>query len=117
MGTNYYHRADICSCCQRFTQRHIGKSSCGWSFSFHAIDEDNLKIFSWQQWKNALRTGKIFNEYNDEITLEAFIDIVENRGPDLLNHTTYCADNHLEDAIRNCSLDAEGQSFNKGEFC
>ena len=39
MGTNFYIRYNKCSCCDRYDELHVGKSSYGWSFSFHSLDE------------------------------------------------------------------------------
>ena len=51
MGTNYYHRTNICPHCNRYDERHIGKSSVGWHFNFRGYDE--IKTF--EDWKKVLR--------------------------------------------------------------
>lgn len=30
MGTNYYAIKNLCECCNRSDEEHIGKSSAGW---------------------------------------------------------------------------------------
>ncbi len=71
MGTNFYHRINICSECRRYDERHIGKSSVGWQFSFKGWkdSEGRPAIKSWQDWKYILKTfkdGQIFDEYGKE---------------------------------------------------
>ncbi len=82
MGTNYYHRIDICESCNRYKEKHIGKSSAGWQFSFQGYreDEDIPKIASFEDWKRELQAdGKIFDEYGREMSFEEFVEYVERR--------------------------------------
>jgi hypothetical protein len=133
MGTNYYYRTDICKCCNRYTERHIGKKSYGWEFSFRGYQEyDGVTLKSWIDWKNYFQAnyGKVFNEYGDEITIDKFIEIVE-KSRDLYipfsapeepikesikpqNHFDYCQEkgyiSHLD------WKDDAGWSFYNGEF-
>jgi hypothetical protein len=38
MGTNYYVVENACECCNRYDETlHIGKSSCGWAFTFQGV--------------------------------------------------------------------------------
>ncbi len=53
MGINYYHRTNICKECGRYDERHIGKSSHGWQFSFHGYNfsefqEGSIDIHSFE---------------------------------------------------------------------
>ncbi len=78
MGTNYYHRYNICSECRRYDKRHIGKSSAGWQFSFKGWkdSEGRPAIKSWQDWKYILKTfkdGQIFDEYGKEWSYGAML--------------------------------------------
>ena len=52
MGTNYYTKTD------EGEELHIGKSSFGWTFSFHATDE----IRSYEHWLKYLKDRKIYDE-------------------------------------------------------
>ena len=118
MGTNYYHRFNICDHCGRYDERHIGKASGGWTFSFqgyHAT-EDWRGIHSLEDWKDLFSdpTTKIFDEYGDEISVLDFLAIVANhRG---------CERNHTIEARKHPGwpqddwLDPEGHSFSGGEF-
>ncbi len=96
MGTNYYHRYNICSECERYDKRHIGKNSAGWQFSFrgHNDDKGNPIIASWQDWKNVLsglRHGRIFDEYGEEWSYDEFTAKVETtKGKQ--NHYDYLND-------------------------
>lgn len=125
MGTNYYHHSQACPCCGRSDPRvHIGKSSAGWTFSFHGGDLGAEGVRSWKDWQGRLSTatqngGRIVDEYGAEITLAELVGVVEDRhdprGP-LQNHTVYCRTHHPEHAERDCWLDPEGHSFSRGEF-
>lgn len=109
MGTNYYHRTNICDCCGRYEERHIGKHSAGWQFSFQAIDEDQLVIQSRKDWYNHLinESGKIFDEYGQELTLEELHAIVESSRGGIVHARRYPGDGFVDEA---------GWSFTIGEF-
>jgi len=119
MGTNYYHRTNVCSCCGRYDEHHIGKSSGGWTFGFHGEREKDPDInplgvvVSFAEWKDRLKEGKIFNEYGEEVSLEDFLQLVESKRNGNINHTEYCRINHPEER---CWLDDDGNSFSEGEF-
>ena len=124
MGTNYYQRTDICSNCNRYEEKHIGKNSGGWDFHFQGYNGygDNPKIISWEDWKQELQTnGKIFDEYGDELSFDEFVQLVEEnhngkfKGRSNINHYDYCVEQ------RNINIsgywkDNEGFSFTNGEF-
>lgn len=84
MGTNYYskeYKGNRCKSCGRsdeVEEKHIGKSSGGWQFCFdHWYNEHN----SFNDWKKYLEQEnvKIFDEYNREVSLNEFIEIVESK--------------------------------------
>ena len=76
MGTNYYHRTNICKCCDRYDEKHIGKNSMGWQFSFQGYkDDESPNIESFKHWKKVLQEGKIFDEYDKEISVNEFISL------------------------------------------
>ncbi len=108
MGTNYYHRTSICRSCGRCDERHIGKSSGGWTFSFRGYPEDGIK--SWQDWLLILKAGgKIYNEYGDQISIRDFIKLVKSKSKNKLNHSKECPEGNW--------LDRELNSFSSSEFC
>jgi len=114
MGTNYYHRFNICSHCRRYDQLHIGKSSARWTFSFRGYRysewDDGLVIVSYKDWLERLeKGGEIFNEYGDSIPLENFRDIVENRPHAMCHHAR-------EFPGPDTWTDDEGYSFTGQEF-
>lgn len=122
MGTNYYHRTNICPHCDRYDEHHIGKSSGGWTFGFHGEREEDSElnplggvVSSFSDWKTRLREGKIFDEYEEEISFEKFLQLVEAKRNEKNNHTEYCRVNHSSHAI-DCWLDDDGNSFTEGEF-
>jgi len=124
MGTNYYHRTNICDCCNRYDEKHIGKSSAGWQFSFQGY-EDAPEILSYKDWLRVLwqslmidKTGKIFNEYNKEMSYDDFVEMVKKKqsGP----HNQYdevqkeCKERGY--SIQNDWKDEEGYAFTFAEF-
>lgn len=88
MGTNYFlarNRASV------LEPMHIGKSSAGWPFLFHAIDsgwenpftEEPIQTFN--QWKSAIEkavgSGEavILDEYDEIVSPEDFYAMVERK--------------------------------------
>lgn len=121
MGTNYYHRTNICPHCDRYDENHIGKSSGGWTFGFHGEREKEPEfnslggvVVSFEDWKTRFKDGKIFDEYGDEISVEKFINLVETKRDAKLNHTEYCVEQHSRTSEN--WLDDEENSFTEGEF-
>lgn len=123
MGTNYYQRTDICECCGRYKQKHIGKSSAGWQFSFKGYVgyEDVPKIQSFEDWKRELQAdGQIFTEYGEEVSYEDFVKLVKDKKTgkwgDKPNMNHY---NHCKAAGYNTAQDwkdEQGHSFTGCEF-
>lgn len=125
MGTNYYHRTNICDGCNRFNELHIGKSSAGWQFSFQGCynfgDEEKPDIRSFEDWKKRLQAGgKIFSEYKEEISFEDFVALVEgkqtgtyNNRPNM-NHYDHCKEEGYD--MKHDWKDNEGYSFTVSEF-
>jgi len=122
MGTNYYARTNICEHCNRYDELHIGKSSAGWTFSFHgykpsAFAEHVPLLDSWKAWQEYLQQPgiKVFSEYGEEVAYADFAKMVEAKKSEELNHTLYCRQ-------RSCTysqddeLDDEGNSFSYSEF-
>ena len=128
MGINYYWRYNICEHCDRYDNIHIGKSSHGWTFSFHGMvrkpwdDESILNIVSYKDWLHFFKkeTGKIYNEYGDWVSVKQFKYIVESKRNAKLNHTIYCRKSEecstREHGFKTCFLDDDGNSFNTCEF-
>ena len=78
MGTNYYLRKNICKCCDRYDELHIGKSSAGWNFSLRVHSDEGLSTLD--DWIQEFKKGKIFNEYEREVREEEMISIITERG-------------------------------------
>jgi len=126
MGTNYYWhpKPNPCPTCGHDPTEpiHIGKSSFGWTFSFHGTTEDENRyeglplIRSYKDWLHIFeRPGVIMDEYGDECSIEDFKALVEKKSNAEHNHTKYCELTHPSLGIRNW-LDEEGHSFSEGEF-
>ena len=119
MGTNYYQRTDVCECCNRYKERHIGKSSAGWQFLFRGYksDKDMPKIISFEDWKKELQlNGKIFNEYEVEIPFVDFVNMVISKKAEKNNHYDYCIKNSLICKLDSNWKDDAGFSFSGEEF-
>lgn len=74
MGTNYYTEAP-----KGYEEKelHIGKSSGGWCFSLHVIPE--LKLTTWEAWKDYLRKRPIWDEYENSIPFKELEKVVTER--------------------------------------
>ena len=81
MSTNYIARYNICECCDRYDELHIGTSSHGWTFTFHAVSENNDggSIKSYKEWLEFFKSKKvkIYNEYGDRVSIKRFKDMVK----------------------------------------
>jgi hypothetical protein len=104
MGTNYYHRRDVCPTCQRAAEEvHIGKSSMGWTFSFSGT----AGYRTWEEWRDVLRSGgEIRDEYGDAVTLAHLERLVEEKRGGK-NHAATYGDGWV---------DPDGHSFSSREF-
>ena len=78
MGTNYYLQTDVCQCCGRPKEiLHIGKSSCGWKFSFRVYE--NIKNVA--DWIRLIedKDNTIKDYYDEKISSAAFIDLIDSK--------------------------------------
>lgn len=112
MGTNYY------AVMKKPTTAgpiHIGKSSIGWKFLFHSVDGyfnyvNGEPLDSYSRWVNFLKeytennTIVIMNEYDEEVSLTDFIELVQRK--QLENN---------DDNFKHCD-NVEGYRFFIGEF-
>ena len=86
MGTNYYvktGRKIKRTCSLGFEHEideelHIGKNSYGWMFTLQIFPE--LNIGELKDWTPILKSGKIFNEYGEEISYEDMRSTILKRG-------------------------------------
>lgn len=84
MGTNYYAVKKKPTISEPL---HIGKSSAGWKFLFQEVNkynsfDSNLEIHTFEQWKDFLENNKeivILNEYDEEISVKEFLDLVSKK--------------------------------------
>ncbi len=107
MGTNYYAREEICKCCgHALKSTHIGKSSFGWTFSFHALDDIRSEI-EWCMFLSQ-KDVKIFDEYDREISYIDFTELVNSKRKEL--------NNHAKQYPEGCFLDKNGNSFSTHDF-
>ena len=108
MGTNYYARVEPCKTCGVPKQEiHIGKSSAGWTFTFHATED----IRSYKDWLKFLSSKeiRIFDEYDREVSLKKFKDLVESKRNEEHNHAK-------EYSGGGSYVDNEGNSMSPHDF-
>lgn len=109
IGTNYYAVKKKPSLYNR--EIHLGKSSAGWLFLFH----DNEEFHTYPQFKRWLKdnvdTGEyvLFNEYNEEVTKEYLLDLIDKKQKDerSLNNSENFAYG---------TKNIDGYRFNDGDF-
>lgn len=127
MGTNYYHRSNICECCGRFDEQHICKSMTMFNGVVRWLDEKPygfvVTVPSWQDWKARLVAGgEVWDEYGERWDTDQFIERVEvtdadDRGSQhawIVRNRPELASDGPEDSRD--WLDADGFSFHGGEF-
>lgn len=79
MGTNYHARFNVCECCDRYDDVHIGKSMSTFRAYPKPAEWDSLPagltepIESWSDWFKLLEDGTvpIFDEYDREVAVGA----------------------------------------------
>jgi len=120
---NYYLEINTCPTCNRYDRVHIGKSSCGWTFSFQGFKERSdcemigCQVLSYKDWLEVLPIGIIINEDGKEVSLDEFKEKVESKRYADKNHTVVVkGDNSLRLHAEQCWLDDEGHSFTSGDF-
>lgn len=127
MGTNYYHRTNICGCCDRYDEAHICKSMTSFEGPVRWLDEPPygpvVELGSWQAWRERiLAGGEVWDEYGGQIEPETFVARVERTSLDdrrrqhewmLKNAPNGVSDGPEEGKSW---LDADGFSFYGGTF-
>jgi hypothetical protein len=139
MGTNYYlYSKEPCPHCEKpildkSQKLHIGKSSFGWTFSFHGPRQYDMYDFDEgladqfpdginceRDWLKAMTGRVIMDEYGDKCSHKEFWSRVEGKRGEKNNHTTYCLESNRPGdrthGMEQCWLDEQGNSFSKGEF-
>lgn len=134
MGTNYYWRHNICSCCGRYDEWHICKSLVSFEGRFGEPDWDDAArkflpapptVASWRQWRDLIRSGgEVWDEYGKQVDVEEFISDVEStdranrrRQYDwVVDHPDPFWDRKFGVVSRGEWLDEDGFSFYGGEF-
>ena len=93
MGTNFYLVKNAPTVRDPI---HIGKSSCGWLFHFHAVNEPwNDPPVVWNTYKQVKDTLKqltvdsndyvIMNEYDEIVSFDDFFELVDSKQQDEFN--------------------------------
>lgn len=132
MGTNYYHRTNICSCCGRYEETHICKSLNSFEAVTRWLDEPPygrvIEIGSWQEWKARLLdpepslAGQVWDEYGEQISVEEFIERVEATDPEWRRRQfTWMVNNapaevSSEPRLEKTWLDPDGFTFSGRSF-
>jgi len=117
MGTNYYAVKNRPTTGQPL---HIGKSSAGWLFCFHQINDTwNEPPVCWNTYTQVRDWLKkytvesddyvIMNEYDEIVSYNDFIEMVERKQTD-----EHCRSN--KDNFRYCK-NVDGYRFDDRDFC
>ena len=125
MGTNYYIKKKERRV--REPDLHIGKNSYGWEFHFQAYYEDEYyrtpELKSKQQWMEYifLNSDSIYDEYDDNVSLEEFIELLELKKPgSVREHDNHKNLNHHNECKKSgykyTYNDNEGWSFSTTDF-
>lgn len=112
MGTNYYAVMKKPTITDPI---HIGKSSLGWKFLFHSVSSfenyiNDESLDTYGKWVNFLKeytendTIVIMNEYDEEVSLTDFIELVQRKQLETNDDNFGYCDN------------VEGYRFTSGEF-
>ena len=119
MGTNFYwfkkkqKKGSDCT-----TGLHIGKRSAGWVFHFQAYDDPYLKSFT--DYKEFLKKGYIYDEYDEPVSYEEFIELVEEtKEPEIDGKPPWDFNNYPDDSDCYYICDTwmnSGFMFSLGDF-
>lgn len=110
MGTNYYAHRDVCAHCGRSDEAmHIGKSSIGWPFLFHGIEDEGLK--DWPTWKAWLMSSG--SEIRDESRTTVSVDDLEKL---VVAKRRHAGEPHVTRAYAGDARTADGDVVSWREF-
>ena len=121
MGTNFYYFQEQAKDATFVDEGlHIGKLSAGWVFHFEAHINPELKTV--EAYREFLKNGVIYDEYNRRITYEEFWKLVESSLEADLGDTEppHSFDNLPEDSIHLISTEDwmdGGFMFTESNFC
>ena len=101
MGINYYavideHPNCPCDKCHKTTRKHIGKSSVGWSFLFKGYRHEIESYYDWRMFLNRFHV-RIQNEYGDQISLNNFLWMIDEKKDDKKQKVTKGYDNWIDE--------------------
>jgi len=102
MGTNYYTKIKECEHCGRFEEIHLGKSSVGWKFCFNLNGKKYYQNYG--ELKDFLQDKLIKNEYEEVVSFEKFIELIQNKQSAKSDQSDYGA------------ININGYIFYDGEF-
>ena len=118
MSTNYYVTPNRPSVCKPI---HIGKSSYGWLFLFHAHNEPYeeppvvwntyKQVFDWLYENTVVKNDfVIINEYDELVSFDEFVKMVSDKQEDEFNSGN---PDNFYDGVRN----VDGYRFTDRDFC
>lgn len=136
MGTNYSLRRNICTCCGRYDEIHVGKKSWGWSFGFRAYRHELLNVdhpewghepesplgfpvMSRADWRKVLTEtpGELWDEYGEQVQGDPVAWLDEWEPPDAKQIATEEANTHWPPYMtRTGWRDPDGFRFDDREF-
>jgi hypothetical protein len=113
MGTNYYTKENECKACGEHEEIHLGKSSCGWQFTFQYNKGRFYK--SVPEMKKWTKDKIIKNEYGETISDKKFWDMV--KGKQKKENLNHAKEMHRDyPSFRDTEYIIGGYSFSDGEF-
>ena len=122
MGTNYYWYKEKQTARPIPEGLHIGKCSAGWVFHFQAHKDifQRQNLMSYYDYKEFLKKGFIYNEYEEEVPYSKFIKLVESTKKQEDGKEPWTFENN-PDNVRPIDSTEEwmdsGFMFTKGDFC
>ena len=94
---------------------HIGKSSCGWTFSFQATEHYKSYKELLEFYENNKKLIEIKDEYGNKVKIEEFKELVERKRKEPNNYY-HCMHKEYPNDDFGDYLDDEGNSFSKLDF-
>ena len=102
MGKNYYARINICECCGRYDEIHIGKSSFGWRFAVEINEEYYKTLDELNQFLNK-ENVKLVDEYGKELDPNSLFLLIEDKKDDKCHFDDYPKDKYADDEFADLS--------------
>jgi len=115
MSTQFSFRYNFCECCSRYNELKIGRSGKFFIFFGYRNDPEQRTIISYDDWLDLFENtkGRIFNEYDEELSVEKFKSIVDGLTNEDESHYLEILNlpDHRAYALEHCWLDKDNNTF------